>query len=212
MSKGLIGKKLGMISVFTPDGRYIPATVIEAGPCVITQVKNQANDGYNALQLGFGEKRESRTTKPLQGHFNKSGGNCYAYLREVEVDNPDDYSPGSTLGPDLFKVGERVDVVGTTKGRGFSGVMKRHGFGGGRKTHGSKCHRIPGSIGCSAWPAKVIRGKKLPGHYGTERKTVRNLEIIDIRPDQNLLLIKGAIPGHRQAMVEIKKLKFAKSE
>ncbi len=211
MSKGLIGKKLGMTSVFTPDGRYIPVTVILAGPCVITQIKNQAKDGYNALQLGFGEKRASRTTKPLQGHFNKSGGSCYAYLHEVEVDNPDDFTAGSTIGLDLFKVGERVDVVGTTKGRGFAGVMKRHGFGGGRKTHGSKCHRIPGSIGCSAWPSKVIKGKKLPGHYGVERKTVRNLEIVDIRPDENLILIKGAIPGHRQAMVEIKKLKFDRS-
>jgi large subunit ribosomal protein L3 len=212
MSKGLIGKKLGMTSVFSPDGRYIPVTVILAGPCVITQVKNQAKDGYNALQLGFGEKRASRTNKPMQGHFNKSGGSCYAYLHEVEVENPDDFTAGSTVGPDLFKVGERVDVVGTTKGRGFAGVMKRHGFGGGRKTHGSKCHRIPGSIGCSAWPAKVIKGKKLPGHYGVERKTVRNLEIVDIRPDENLILIKGAIPGHRQAMVEIKKLKFAQAD
>lgn len=212
MSKGLIGKKLGMTSVFTPDGRYIPVTVVLAGPCVITQVKNQAKDGYNALQLAFGDKRASRTTKPLQGHFKKSGGRCYAYLHEVEVEDPNDFSAGSTIGLDLFKVGERVDVVGTTKGRGFAGVMKRHGFGGGRKTHGSKCHRIPGSIGCSAWPAKVIKGKKLPGHYGVERKTVRNLEIIDIRPDQNLILIKGAIPGHRKAMVEIKKLKFAKSD
>ena len=212
MSKGLIGKKLGMTSLFTPEGKYIPVTVILAGPCVVTQIKTQANDGYNALQLGFGEKRASRTTKPLQGHFNKSGGDCYAYLHEVEVDNPDDFSPGATVGLDLFKVGERVDIVGTSKGRGFAGVMKRHGFGGGRKTHGSKCHRIPGSIGCSAWPAKVIKGKKLPGHYGTDRKTVRNLEIIDIRPEENLILIKGAVPGHRQAMIEIKKLKFAQSD
>lgn len=211
MSKGLIGKKLGMTNVFTPDGRNIPVTVILAGPCVITQVKNQAKDGYNALQLGFSEKRPSRTTKPLQGHFKKSGGSCYAYLREVEVENPSDFAVGSTIDLDLFKVGERVDVVGTTKGRGFAGVMKRHGFGGGRKTHGSKSHRIPGSIGCSAWPAKVIKGKKLPGHFGAERRTVRNLEIIDIRPDENLILIKGAIPGHRQAMVEIKKLKFIQS-
>jgi large subunit ribosomal protein L3 len=212
MSKGLIGKKLGMTSVFTPDGRYIPVTVVLAGPCVITQVKNQAKDGYNALQLGFGEKKASRTTRPLQGHFKNSGGSCYAYLHEVDVDNPDDFTAGSTIGLDLFKVGERVDVVGTTKGRGFAGVMKRHGFGGGRKTHGSKCHRIPGSIGCSAWPSKVIKGKKLPGHYGVERKTVRNLEIIDIRPDENLILIRGAVPGHRQAMVEIKKLKFVQSD
>lgn len=209
MSKGLIGKKLGMTSVFTPDGKYLPVTVILAGPCVVTQIKTVAIDGYDALQVGFGKKKENRTTKPLKGHFKKSGGQNYAQLREIEVDNPDDYSLGQTIGLDVFKVGERVDVVGTTKGRGFAGVMKRHGFSGGRMSHGSKCKRIPGSIGCSAWPAKVVKGKKMPGHYGVDRKTVRNLEIVDIRPDDNLILVKGPVPGHRQAMVELKKLKFA---
>ncbi len=208
MSKGLIGKKLGMTSMFTQDGRYLPVTVILAGPCVVTQIKTVETDGYNALQVGFGEKKEKRTSKPLKGHFKKSGGQNFAFLREVEVDNPADFELGQTIGPDLFKVGERVDVVGTTKGRGFAGVMKRHGFGGGRMSHGSRCKRIPGSIGCSAWPAKVVKGKKMPGHYGVDRKTVRNLEIVDIRPDQNLILLKGPVPGHRQAMVMLKKLKF----
>lgn len=208
-SKGLIGKKLGMTSVFTPDGRYLPVTVVLAGPCVVTQIKTVERDGYNALQLGFGEKRKSRTTKPLQGHFQKSGGKYFTFVREVGVDNPEEFEVGQTIGLDLFEVGERVDVIGTTKGRGFSGVMKRHGFGGGRKTHGSKCHRVPGSIGCSAWPSKVIKGKKLPGHYGVERKTTRNLEILDIRPDENLILLKGSIPGHRQALVMLNKIKFA---
>lgn len=208
-SKGLIGKKLGMTSVFTPDGRYLPVTVVLAGPCVVTQIKTVERDGYNALQLGFGEKRKSRTTKPLQGHFQKSGEKYFAFVREVDVDNPEEFEVGQTIGLDLFEVGERVDVIGTTKGRGFSGVMKRHGFGGGRKTHGSKCHRVPGSIGCSAWPSKVIKGKKLPGHYGVERKTTRNLEILDIRPDENLILLKGSIPGHRQALVMLNKIKFA---
>ena len=129
MSKGLIGKKLGMTSVFTPDGKYLPVTVILAGPCVVTQVKTEAHDGYKALQVGFGEKKAKRTSKPLQGHFKKSGGNNYAFLREMEVDNPEDYTPGQNLGLDLFKVGEHIDIIGTTKGRGFSGVMKRHGFG-----------------------------------------------------------------------------------
>lgn len=211
MSKGLIGKKIGMTSIFTPDGRHLPVTVILAGPCVVTQIKTKDTDGYNALQIGFGPKREKRTTKPLSGHFQKSGGGHYAYLREVEVERPEDFELGQTIGLDLFQVGERVDVVGKTKGRGFSGVMKRHGFGGGRKTHGSKCHRIPGSIGCSAWPAKVIKGKKMPGHYGTERKTVRNLEIVDIRPEENLILLKGPVPGHQQGIIEIKKIKFAKT-
>ena len=209
MSKGLIGKKLGMTSVFTEDGRYIPVTVILAGPCVVTQIKTVANDGYNALQLGFNAKKADRTTKPQQGHFQKSGGQCFYQTREVSVDDPEAFSLGQSLGPDLFEIGEMVDVIGKSKGRGFSGVMKRHGFGGGRATHGGKCHRIPGSIGCSAWPAKVIKGKKMPGRYGSDRKTIRNLEVIDVRPEENLILVKGAIPGHREAFVMIRKPKFS---
>ncbi len=210
-SKGLIGKKLGMTSVFTSDGRYVPVTVVLAGPCVVTQIKTEDTDGYNALQIGFGDKKAERTTKPLQGHMKQSGGN-FAFLREVGVENPEEYEVGQTIGLDLFEVGEKIDVVGFTKGRGFAGVMKRHGFGGGRKTHGSKCHRVPGSIGCSAWPSKVIKGKKLPGHYGVDRKTVRNLEIVDIRPDENLILIKGPVPGHKQALITLNKLKFVSKQ
>jgi large subunit ribosomal protein L3 len=212
MSKALIGKKLGMTSVFTPDGYYIPVTVIQAGPCVVTQIKTEASDGYNALQLGFDSKKVNKTNKPQLGHFEKSGGNCFHRLREVEVEDPSAFSLGQSLGSDLFKIGERVDVVGTTKGRGFSGVIKRHGFSGGRATHGGKCHRIPGSIGTSAWPSRVMKGKKMPGRYGTDRQTMRNLEIIDIRPEDNLILVKGAVPGHRQALVMIQKLKFAKKD
>lgn len=208
MCKGLLGKKLGMTSLFLPDGRYVPVTVIQAGPCVVTQIKTEASDGYNALQLGFEEKRASRTNKPLKGHFVKSGGNCYAHLGEFPVDDPAGFDLGQRVGIDLFQVGEKIEVVGTSKGRGFSGVIKRHGFGGGKQTHGSKTHRIPGSVGCSAWPAKVWRGKKLPGHYGTDRKTVRNLEIVDIRPDQNLILVKGAVPGAKSGLVRIHKPKF----
>ena len=208
MSKGLIGKKIGMTSIFSDDGRCIPVTVIQAGPCVVTQIKTMAVDGYNALQLGFFEKRSDRVNKPLNGHFQKSGGQCYAYLREVGVDNPEEYSLGQQVGPDVFAIGERVEVIGSTKGRGFSGVIKRHGFGGGRATHGGKCHRIPGSIGCSAWPSKVTKGKKMPGRYGAERKTIKGLEIVDIRPKENLILIKGSVPGHSQATVVINKKKF----
>ncbi|RJQ85187.1 MAG: 50S ribosomal protein L3 [Desulfobacteraceae bacterium] len=210
MSKGLIGIKLGMTSIFTADGRFIPVTVIQAGPCVITQIKTQASDGYDALQLGFDNKKAAKTTKPLQGHFEKSGGSCFSHVREFEVQDPSQYTLGQSLGPDLFQVGDRVDVIGTSKGRGFAGVIKRHKFGGGRATHGGKCHRIPGSIGSSAWPSKVIKGKKLPGRYGTDRKTIRNLEIIDVRPEDNLLLVKGPVPGHKQALVMIKKLFFSK--
>jgi len=208
MSKGLIGKKLGMTSVFTSDGQYVPVTVIQAGPCVVTQIKTESSDGYNALQLGFENKQTERTNKPMQGHFKKSGDLCFAHLREVGVDDPSEFSLGQSLGPDLFEVGERVDIVGNSKGRGFAGVIKRHGFGGGRETHGGKCHRIPGSIGCSAWPGRVFKGKKLPGRFGVDRKTIRNMEIVDIRPEDNLILVKGSIPGHKEALVMINKLKF----
>ncbi|MDM8514773.1 50S ribosomal protein L3 [Desulfobacterales bacterium HSG16] len=207
MCKGLIGKKIGMTSLFMPDGSYVPATVLQVGPCVVTQVKNRATDGYDALQLGFGEKKEKHVRKPLKGHFEKSGSKYFAHLKEFKVDNPDDYSPGQEICADHFVIGERVDVTGTTKGRGFSGVMKRHGFAGGRKTHGSHSHRIPGSVGCSAWPAKIIKGKKMPGHYGNERKTVKNLEILDIRVEENLIMVKGAVPGSRSGLVALNKRK-----
>jgi large subunit ribosomal protein L3 len=193
--------------LFLPDGRSVPVTVVEVGPCVVTQVKTQARDGYNALQLGFGNRKAKRINKPLKGHLQKSGDSLFAILREVAVADPSQYELGQEITLDMFKVGERVDVVGTTKGRGFAGVIKRHGFHGGKKTHGSKSHRIPGSIGCSAWPSKVIKGKKMPGHYGHDRQTTKNLEIIDIRPKDNLVLLKGAVPGHRRAMVMINKPK-----
>jgi large subunit ribosomal protein L3 len=210
MCKGLIGRKLGMMGLFTSQDRHIPVTVVAVGPCVVTQIKTVDSDGYNAVQLGFGAKKKSRTNKPLQGHLKKSGQTGFAVLREVPVDDPGEFSLGQVVGLDVFKVGERVDVTGITKGRGFAGVIKRHGFHGGKKSHGSHSHRIPGSIGCSATPSKVIKGKKLPGQYGNDRKTVRNLEIVDIRPDDNLLMIKGAIPGATNGVVTIKKPKFAK--
>jgi large subunit ribosomal protein L3 len=209
MSKGLIGKKIGMTGLFTPEGQHIPVTVVQVGPCSVTQIKTIDTDGYNALQLGFGEKKKSRVNKPMEGHLKKSGDARFAYLREIRVDNPDEFSLGQAIKSDIFEIGERVDVTGYTKGRGFSGVIKRHGFHGGKKTHGSHSHRIPGSIGCSATPAKVIKGKKMPGQYGNHRKTVRNLEIVDIRSEENVILIKGAIPGSGSGVVEIKKPKFA---
>ncbi len=196
-----------MTGLFTPEGRYIPVTVIELGPCVVTQVKSKATDGYDALQLGFGTKKAKRITKPLAGHMKKSNGQ-FAVLREVAVEAPESYDVGQSISLDLFAVGERVDIVGTTKGRGFAGVTKRHGFRLGRKTHGSKSYRIPGSIGCSAYPAKVIRGKKMPGQYGNTRKTARNLEVVDIRPADNLILVKGAVPGFNNGLVMVNKLKF----
>ena len=212
MCKGLMGKKLGMSGLFLPDGRYVPVTVIEAGPCVVTQIKTEETDGYNALQLGFGNKKESRVNKPLKGHFSKSTSGAFDYVREFGVTNPGEYSLGQQITLELFKIGEHVDVIGASKGRGFSGVIKRHGFHGGRKTHGSHSHRIPGSIGCSAWPAKVIKGKKMPGRYGNDRKTIRNLEVVDIRPADNIILIKGAVPGAKSGLVTINKLKFQQNE
>jgi large subunit ribosomal protein L3 len=210
MCKGLIGKKIGMTSLFTNDGRHVPVTVVKVGPCVVTQIKTVETDGYNALQLGFGEKKPARVNKPALGHMKKSGEGTFAFLREVEVADPENYTLGQTIPLDLFTIGERVDVIGTSKGRGFSGVIKRHGFGGGRMTHGSHSKRTPGSIGCSAWPSKVIKGKRLPGRYGMDRKTVRNLEIVDIRPEDNLMMIKGALPGSRSCLVTVKKGVFAK--
>ena len=208
MSRGLLGKKLGMTGFFTSKGRYLPVTVIEAGPCVVTQIKTRATDGYDALQLGFLEKRKSRVNKPLQGHFKKSGEKCFQYLREFLVENPEEYNLGQEIRVDMFKVGDRVDVVGTSKGRGFAGVIKRYGFHRGPMTHGSRNVRRPGSIGCSAWPAKVIKGKKMPGRYGNDRKTIRNLEIVDIRPEDNVILLKGAVPGAESGLMAVNKPKF----
>lgn len=206
MSKGLLGKKLGMTGVFSSRGKLIPVTVIKAGPCVVTQIKSKKTEGYNALQLGFADGKK-RVNKPTKGHLKKSGGQIVNFLREFPIENPDDFRLGQTVGVDIFQVGERVNVSGTTKGRGFSGVIKRHGFHGGKKTHGSHSHRIPGSIGCSAWPAKVIKGKKMPGQYGNKRNTVKNIEIVDLRPNENLILLKGAIPGSSLGVVEIIKSK-----
>ena len=204
-----MGRKLGMTGFFTTDGELVPVTVVEAGPCIITQIKTVARDGYDALQLGFGERKAKRINKPMRGHLKGSGANFFAFVREVPVDNPGEYALGQSVTLDLFSIGERVDVVGTTKGRGFAGVIKRHGFHRGPAGHGSKNVRPPGSIGCSASPSKVVKGKKMPGHYGTDRQTMRNIKIVDIRPEENLIFLKGAVPGSASSLVMVKKLKFA---
>jgi large subunit ribosomal protein L3 len=205
MIKGLLGKKLGMTAIFANDGRSIPVTVIEAGPCTVTQIKTRANDGYDALQVGFGEKKKNRVNKPLSGHYAKSGDKLFACLREFSVDDPDAYQLGQAIDLAIFNVGDKIEVSGKTKGRGFAGTIKRHGFHRGPKTHGSKNYREPGSIGQCAWPSKVFKGKRMPGRYGNTRTTVKNLEIVDIRPDQHLILVKGAIPGPATGTVEIRK-------
>jgi large subunit ribosomal protein L3 len=205
MSTGIIGRKIGMTGVFLPDGSYIPVTVIQAGPCVITQIKTAATDGYDAIQLGFSHKKKSSLNKPQLGHLKKSGDSESSYLREFRVNQTDSFTLGQAVTTDIFKIGEKIHVTGMTKGRGFSGVIKRHGFHGGKETHGNMSHRVPGSIGSSAWPSKVIKGRKLPGRYGNERRTIRNMVIVDIRPEENILLVKGGIPGARTGMVIVRK-------
>lgn len=205
MFKGILGKKIGMTSVFTADGTLVPVTVVKLGPCVVTQVKASQTDGYNALQLGFDERPLTKCNRPKVGHFSKSGSTGFNVVREFHVDSPDEFEIGQTIGLENFAIGDKVNVSGTSKGRGFAGTIKRHGFSRGPETHGSRNHRKPGSIGCSAWPARVVRGRKMPGHMGVDRKTVKNLEIIDIRPDENLVMIKGPVPGWKTGVLEIRK-------
>ncbi len=194
MNKGLIGKKLGMTQVFSLDGA-VPVTAIQAGPCTVIQKKSAKSDGYEALQLGFGRKKAKNVTKPLQGHFKKADKGIFQVLREFRVDSTETYEVGKEITVDIFEVGDFVDIIGVSKGKGFAGAVKRHGFKGGRMTHGSMFHRAPGSIGASADPSRVFKGKKLPGHLGDRRVTVQNLQIFGVRPEKNLLLVKGAVPG-----------------
>jgi len=204
MKKGLIGKKLGMTQIFWDDGSVIPVTAIEAGPCVVIQKKAEDVDGYDAIQLGFDRVKEKAVTKPLKGHFKKADKGSFRILREFRVESTDEYEVGVELTADIFKVGDYIDVVGTTRGRGFAGVVKRHGFKGGRATHGSMFHRAPGSIGASAWPSRVFKGKRMPGHMGNHRQTVQNLMVVGIRPEQNLILVKGSVPSGKNGIVLIK--------
>jgi len=204
MEKGLIGRKLGMTQVFSDEGSAVPVTLIEVGLCVVVQKKNLEKDGYNAVQLGFGRKKPKRVTKPLQGHFNKADKGFFRVLREFRIDNPDDYEVGAELSADIFSAGDYIDIVGTSKGRGFAGGVKRHGFKGGKATHGSMFHRAPGSIGASADPSRVYKGTKLPGHLGDSRITMQNLLVFGVRPERNLLLVKGSVPGSTNGIVLIK--------
>ncbi len=202
---GLIGKKIGMTSAFTPDGRLVPVTVVQVGPCVVTQVKTMENDGYTALQLGFDETPVKRLNKPIAGHVKKACDKGFRVLKEFRTKTVDGMEPGAVLNLDMFAIGEKVTVAGTSKGRGFQGTVKRHGFSRGPETHGNRNHRKPGSIGNSAWPAKVIKGKRMPGHMGVDRETVKNLTIVDIKHKDNLLLLRGAVPGPKTGIVEIHK-------
>jgi len=201
----LLGKKIGMTNVFSTDGRLIPVTVVQAGPCVVTQVKTKDRDGYNALQLGFDEKKVEKLNKPIAGHLKKSTDKGFRVLKEFRTDDPEEIESGTTLSIDMFSVGDKVNISGISKGRGFQGTIKRHGFSRGPESHGNRNHRKPGSIGNSAWPAKVIKGKKMPGHMGTDRETVKNLTIVDIKHEENLLLVKGPVPGFKTGILEVRK-------
>ncbi|MAZ59977.1 50S ribosomal protein L3 [Dehalococcoidia bacterium] len=202
MLRGFLGKKIGMSQVFRDNGELVPVTVIQAGPCAVTQIKSQETDGYNAVQLGFGATK--KLNKPERGHLTNS--EPVKHLREVKADNLQDYSIGQQISVDIFDVGEKIDVIGTTKGRGFAGSMKRHGFGGGPRTHGqSDRSRAPGSIGGGTTPGKVYKGMKMAGHMGNEQVTVKNLEIVQIDQDRNLLVVKGGVPGAPNGLLVIRR-------
>ncbi len=203
--KGIIGKKLGMTRIFNEDGTAVPVTVIEAGPCVVTQVKTVEIDGYEAVQLGFDRMRGKAANKPYGGHFAKHNLTPRRKLTEFRVENPTDYRVGQEILVDIFKPGDVVDVTANSKGRGFQGVVKRHGFSVGRKTHGNRNHRRPGSIGQSATPARVWKGRKLPGRMGNSRVTVRHLDVVTVDVEKNLLLVRGAVPGGSNGFVLVRK-------
>jgi len=200
--KGILGKKVGMTQVFTEDGRLVPVTIIEAGPVKVVQKKEKVKDGYEALQLGYDETRkEKNITKPMLGHFKKTSSPAFRFLSEIKMDG---FNSGDNITVDIFTKGEKVSITGTSKGKGFQGVMKRHNYKGGPGSHGSMFNRAPGSIGSSAYPSRVWKNKGLPGHMGDERVTVKNMEIFDIRKDQNLLLVIGAVPGSNGGYVIVK--------
>jgi large subunit ribosomal protein L3 len=202
----MLGKKVGMTRIYSEAGSAIAVTAIETGPCIVLQKKSVEKEGYNAIQIGFGSKKESRVSKPMAGHFKAAGKGGFSYLKEFLVDDVAQYELGQEIqAADLFKVGDLVDVSGISKGRGFQGVIKRHGFKGGRKTHGSMFHRAPGSIGCSAYPSRVIKGKKLPGRMGNALITKKNVMVVDVRPESNVMLVKGSLPGAKQGVLQIYK-------
>ena len=205
MLKGLIGKKLGMTRLFMENGREVPVTMLEVGPCTVVQVKTPDKEAYAAVQLGYGKRSEKRVNKPDAGHFKKAGVEAAVVLREFRVADLSGLEAGQTLTAEMFAIGDKVNVTGNSKGRGFAGVMKRHNFGGGRATHGCTTHRSPGSIGNSATPSKVHRGRKMPGQYGNTRIQARNLRVVDVRPENNLVLVRGSVPGATGSIVILEK-------
>jgi large subunit ribosomal protein L3 len=201
---GLIGKKLGMTRKFQEDGRSVPVTVIQAGPCVITQVKTTETDGYSAVQLGYGAKKAKNTPLPQQGHFRKAGTDPLRTLVEFRLDEGHEYALGDTVGISILSEAETVDVTGTTKGRGFAGNIKRHGHHRGPDGHGSKNVRASGSIGMHTFPGRVLPGKPMPGQYGNKQETKKNLKVVAVDEDRNLILVRGSVPGHKNGIVFIR--------
>ena len=195
-----------MTRYFLEEGKSFPVTILKAGPCVVIQKKTKEHDGYDAIQVGFEPQREKRINKPMQGHYKAAGEQFFKTLKEIKVDNADEFELGQEIKADIFSIGDMVHVTGRSKGRGFSGVIKRWGFSGGKETHGCRSHRVPGSIGMSATPGRVYKGKKLPGHMGNKRVTIKNLKILDVRPELDIIALKGAVPGSRNSIIEISKI------
>ena len=204
MTKGILGKKVGMTQIFTEAGEFIPVTVIEATPNVVLQVKTVETDGYDAVQLGFGDVKLKKVIKPIQGHFAKTNLEPKKHLREFRLDDVSNFKVGDELKADVFEAGEKVDIQGTTKGKGFQGVIKRHGQHRGPMGHGSMYHRRPGSMGSTSTPGRVFKGKKLPGHMGVQTVTIQNLEVVRVDLDKNVILVKGSVPGPKGAILKIK--------
>jgi large subunit ribosomal protein L3 len=203
---GILGRKLGMTRIFGDDGSIIPVTVIEAGPCPVTQVKTEDKDGYNAMQIGFDTIPERKVTKPAKGHMDKAGRGYFRVLRELRCDGPSAFEQGTDVTVDIFAPGETVKVTGTSIGKGFAGVMKRHNFKGLKKTHGTeKAHRSGGSVGNNTEPGKVMKGKRMAGHMGARTVTVMGIQVVDVRPEMNLILVKGQVPGPRNSVVMVRK-------
>lgn len=204
MKKAILGRKLGMTQVFDENSKVIPVTVVEAGPCVVTQKKTEEKDGYNAIQIGYENIREKLVNKPKKGHFAKAGVENKRILKEFRLENIEGYKVGNEIKADIFEVGEKVDVSGVSKGKGFQGVIKRWNFQRGPMSHGSKFHRAPGSQGASSYPSRTMKNRKMPGHMGARNTTVLNLEVVKVMADKNIILIKGGIPGPNKGCVVIK--------
>ncbi len=206
MVKTLFGKKVGMTRYFLEEGKSIPVTILKLGPCVVIQKKTEDKDGYNAIQVGFEPQDDKHVNKPMKGHFKAAGDKAFRYLKEIRVESPNQFELGQELSADVFAIGEKVAVRGRSKGRGFAGVVKRWGFSGGKDTHGCRAHRVPGSIGTNTTPGRVVKGRRLPGRMGFRNLTVRNLKVLDVRPEMNVIALVGAVPGSRNTVIEVTKL------